>query len=82
MRAITEECDVMSFGGSYAMGDFTLGATMYNVTNEAETVDYSVTDLSLGYNFSDNSSLSVHMSNGQSDNEDNTRMWIGVNVGF
>ena len=52
--AITEECDVMSFGGSYAMGDFTLGATMYNVTNEAETVDYSVTDLSLGYNFSDN----------------------------
>ena len=82
MRGITEECDVMSFGGTYAMGDFELGATMYNVTNEAETVDYSVTDLSLGYNFSDNSSLSVHMSNGQSDNEDNTRMWIVVNVGF
>ena len=82
MRAITDECDVMSFGGSYAMGDFTFGATMYNVTNEAETIDYSVTDLSLGYNFSDNSSLSVHMSNGQSDNEDNTRMWLGVHVGF
>ena len=81
MRAITDECDVMSFGGTYNMGDFTLGATMYNVTDDAD-LDYSVTDLSLGYSFSENSSLSVHMSNGQSDNEDNTRMWLGVHVGF
>lgn len=78
MNAITEECDVMSFGGTYAMGDFTFGATMYNVTNEAETVDYSVTDLSLDYNFSDNSSLGVAMSN----NDDDSRMWMSVKVGF
>ena len=78
MNAIQTECDVMSFGGSYAMGDFTFGATMYNVTNEAETIDYSVTDLSLGYNFSDNSSLAVAISN----NDDDSRMWMSVKVGF
>jgi hypothetical protein len=78
MNAITEECDVMSFGGTYAMGDFTFGATMYNVTNEAETVDYSVTDMSLHYNLSDNSSLGVMMSN----NDDDSRMWMSVKVGF
>ena len=81
MNAIEAECDVMSFGGTYAMGDFTFGATMYNVTNDLEgedAIDYSVTDLSLDYNFSDNSSLGVVMSN----NDDDSRMWMSVKVGF
>ena len=49
----------MSFGGSYAMGDFMIGATMHTITSEDETVDYSVTDFSLGYTLSDNSSVTV-----------------------
>ena len=41
----------MSFGGSYAMGDFMIGATMHTISSEDESEEYSVTDLSLGYSF-------------------------------
>ena len=48
---MTYEGTDVSFGGSYTMGDFKIGATMHTITSEDETVDYSVMDLSLGYSF-------------------------------
>ena len=45
MRAITQECDVMSFVELITWAT-SLGATMYNVSDDAD-IDYSVTDMSL-----------------------------------
>lgn len=72
----------MSFGGSYAMGDFNLGVTMHNISSEDETVDYSVTDLSLGYTLSDNSSVTMNYASSDRSGEDNTKTWISLNIGF
>ena len=78
----TYEGTDMSFGGSYSMGDFNLGVTMHNITSEDETVDYSVTDLSLGYTLSDNSSVTMNYASSDRSGEDNTKTWISLNIGF
>ena len=72
----------MSFGGSYAMGDFMIGATMHTISSEDETIDYSVTDLSLGYSLSDNSSVSMNYATSDRDAEEYTQTWISLNIGF
>ena len=73
----------MSFGGSYAMGDFTLGATMHNVTSEDEVVEYAVTDISLGYTLSDNSSVKVNYATSDQDADNEfTKTWISLHIGF
>ena len=73
----------MSFGGSYAMGDFMIGATMHTITSEDETIDYSVTDLSLGYSLTDNSSLSVNYATSDRDAANEfTKTWIALNIAF
>ena len=73
----------MSIGGSYAMGDFMVGATMHTITSEDETVDYAVTDLSLGYTLSDNSSVKVNYATSDRDaNAEYTKTWISLHVGF
>jgi hypothetical protein len=73
-----------SLGGSYAMGDdFMFGATMHTITSEDETVDYAVTDLSLGYKLSDNSSVKVNYATSDRDaNAEYTKTWISLHVGF
>ena len=78
----TYEGTDMSFGGSYSMGDFNLGVTMHTITSEDETVDYSVTDLSLGYTLSDNSSVTMNYASSDRSGEDNTKTWISLNIGF
>lgn len=73
----------MSFGGSYAMGDFMLGATMHNVKSEDEAVEYAVTDISLGYTLSDNSSVKVNYATSDQDAENEfTKTWISLHIGF
>jgi len=73
----------MSFGGSYAMGDFMIGATMHTITSEDESVDYSVTDFSLGYTLSDNSGVTVNYASSDRDSENEfTKTWISLNIGF
>lgn len=73
----------MSYGGSYTMGDFMVGATMHTITSEDETVDYAVTDLSLGYTLSDNSSVKVNYATSDRDaNAEYTKTWISLHVGF
>ena len=78
----TYEGTDMSFGGSYSMGDFNLGVTMHTITSEDETVDYYVTDLSLGYTLSDNSSVTMNYASSDRSGEDNTKTWISLNIGF
>ena len=79
----TYEGTDMSFGGSYAMGDFMIGATMHNITSEDETIDYSVTDISLGYSLSDNSGVTVNYASSDRDpNNEFTKTWISLNIGF
>jgi len=71
----------LAIGGAYAMGDFTLGATMNTITNEAaDSIDRDVMDISVGYTMSDNANLSLSMATDTNgDNEDNY-MWITLNV--
>lgn len=78
----TYEGTDMSFGGSYSMGDFMIGATMHTITSEDETVDYSVTDFSLGYTLSDNSSVSMNYASTDRSGEDDNKTWISLNIGF
>ena len=80
---MTYEGTDVTFGGSYTMGDFMIGATMHTITSEDETVDYSVMDLSLGYSLSDNSGLTVNYATSDRDAENEfTKTWISLNVGF
>ena len=52
----------MSIGGTYSMSGFDLGFTMHTITNENdESYERNVTEISLGYNMSDNASLSLMM---------------------
>jgi len=74
----------MAIGGAYAMGDFTLGATMNMITNEGDGVtaieDRDVMDISVGYTMSANANLSLSMATDtQGENEDNY-MWITLNI--
>ena len=79
----TYEGTDMSFGGSYAMGDFMIGATMHTITSEDETIDYSVMDLSLGYSLTDNSGLTVNYATSDRDAVNEfTKTWISLNIGF
>ena len=52
------------------------------ITSEDETVDYSVTDFSLGYSLSDNSSVSMNYASTDRSGEDDNKTWISLNIGF
>jgi hypothetical protein len=70
----------LAIGGAYAMGDFTLGATMNTITNDASADDREVLDISVGYTMSANANLSLSMATDtKCDNEVNY-MWITLNV--
>ena len=64
------------------MGDFMIGATMHTISSEDETIDYSATDLSLGYSLSDNSSLSMNYASSDRSGDDVNKTWISLNIGF
>jgi len=81
------ECTDMSFGGSYAMGDFMVGATMHTISDANDSMgtsfdDISVMDLSLGYNLSDNSSVTLNYASTDESGTDMTQTWISLNIGF
>jgi hypothetical protein len=78
------ECTDLSFGGSYAMGDFMIGATMHTISAEEEGAfdDISVMDLSVGYTLSDNSSVTMNYASTDESGDDETRTWISLNIGF
>jgi hypothetical protein len=52
----------MYVGGTYSMGDFTLSATMHNITNtENDEYERTASEVGIGYNLSDNASVSYKM---------------------
>jgi len=74
----------MAIGGAYAMGDFTLGATMNMITNEGDGVtaieDRDVMDISVGYTMSANANLSLSMATDTQGDVETNYMWITLNV--
>ena len=82
---------MMSFGGSYDMGDFSVGVSMHQVTNE----DYEMTDgsewernvtmLDLGYKLGNNSSFSLMYAtddNRASNEVEETYMFATLRIGL
>jgi hypothetical protein len=70
----------LAIGGAYAMGDFTLGATMNTITNEASDDDREVMHISAGYTMSANANLSLMMANATKGDTETNYMWITLNV--
>ena len=80
----------MAFGISYDMGGISLGATMHSISDNSEDAagsttyaDYerSVTEVSLGYNISDNAGLSLKYATDQTNDDDEaTYMWLTLSV--
>ena len=71
----------LSIGGAYAMGDFTLGATMSTISNEVSGADdRDVMDLSVGYTMSANANLSLSMITDNDGTNETNYMWITLNV--
>lgn len=76
-----DNCTDMTIGACYKMGDMSFGATMHNVSDDADR-DFSVMDFSFGYAMSDNSSFSLSYSSTDEGGEDDSRMWLGFSMGF
>jgi hypothetical protein len=71
----------MAIGGAYAMGDFTLGATMNMITNDVTNAeDRDVMDISVGYTMSANANLSLSMATDTQGDEETNYMWITLNI--
>jgi hypothetical protein len=70
----------MAIGGAYAMGDFTLGATMNTITNEASDDDREVMHISAGYTMSANANLSLSMATDTKGDTETNYMWVTLNI--
>ena len=71
----------MYVGGSYSMGDFTLSATVHNVTNtEDDSYERAATEVSVGYSLSDNASLSYKMADDGGTGTDANYNWLTLTV--
>ena len=70
----------LAIGGAYAMGDFTLGATMNTISNEASDDDRDVLDISVGYTMNANANLSLSMATDTNGDDETNYMWITLNV--
>jgi hypothetical protein len=69
----------LSYGLTYKMSGISLGFTMHNITNSNdETIDRSITEISLGYSLNDNAGLSLS----RVTEDDATSLWLSVNVGL
>jgi hypothetical protein len=74
----------LAIGGSYAMGDFNLGVTMHTVTDETEGADdyeRSAMEMSLGYDMSANTGLSVNYATDNKGGDTDTKYtWLTLTV--
>ena len=71
----------MAFGVSYAMGDFTLGLTMHNITNENdESYERSVTEANFDYNMSNNANVGIKYATDDASGEDVKYMWLTLSI--
>jgi hypothetical protein len=76
----------LAIGGSYAMGDFNLSATMHTVTDDsegavAEAYERSAMELSLGYTMSANAGLAVNYATDNNGTDTDTKYtWLTLTV--
>ena len=76
----------MSFGVSYAMGDFTLGLAMHKITNAGDDEgdsDYerNVTEVNLGYTMSDNANVGIKYATDNDGGEEDVKyMWLTLSI--
>jgi hypothetical protein len=76
----------LAIGGTYAMGDFNLSATMHTVTDGSDDVgaeDYerAAMELSLGYTMSANAGLSVNYATDNNGGDVDTKYtWLTLTV--
>jgi len=70
--------EVLAYGLTYNMSGISLGATMYNVTNDNAGTDTDATEISLGYSLNDNAGLGLSMI----DDNDVKYMWLTLNIGL
>jgi hypothetical protein len=72
----------LAIGGSYAMGDFNLGATFHTVTDgEDDTYERTATDISLGYTMSANAGLAVkYVTDNNGGDTDTKYTWLTLTI--
>ena len=71
----------MAFGVSYAMGDFTLGLTMHNITNsEDDAAERNVTEANFDYSMSNNANVGIKYATDDASGEDVKYMWLTLSV--
>jgi len=74
----------MSFGVSYAMGDFNLGVSMHKITNTGDDMDdyeRNVTEANFNYNMSDNANVGIkYATDDAGTTEDTKYMWLTLSV--
>ena len=88
MGSLNADEEDMSFGVSYAMGDFTLGLAMHKITNGGDGVgaaDYerNVTEANLGYTMSDNANVGIKYATDDAGDDvvgDIKYMWLTLNI--
>ena len=74
----------MYIGGSYDMGSFSVGATVHTITDGSDGAgDYErqATEVTVGYSFSDNASLSYKMvTDNEGGNDDVNYNWVTLTI--
>lgn len=74
----------MYVGGSYNMGAFSLGATVHTITDGSDGMDEyerQATEITVGYTFNDNASLSYKMvADNEGGNDDVNYNWVTLTI--
>ena len=84
MGTLNGDDEDMSFGVSYAMGDFTLGLAMHKITNTGDGMDdyeRNVTEANLGYTMSDNANVGIKYATDNDGGEEDVKyMWLTLSI--
>jgi len=84
MGTLNGDDEDMSFGVSYAMGDFTLGLAMHKITNTGDGMDdyeRNVTEANLGYTMSDNTNVGIKYATDNDGGEEDVKyMWLTLSI--
>jgi hypothetical protein len=78
---LTADDKDMNVGIAYNMGDFNLGATMHQITNDVTAADdRDVREISLGYTMSDNANLSLSLVTDNDGTTETNYTWVTLNI--
>jgi hypothetical protein len=84
MGSLNGDDEDLSFGVSYAMGDFTLGLAMHKITNagdDSDDYERNVTEANLGYTMSDNANVGIKYATDNDGGEEDVKyMWLTLSI--